>query len=511
MPGPKYGHWLFGQVIPIITEEVAFPEMRWHKEHGPRIRFMGPFGSERVSFTTHTALKQILVERPYDFPKPHFLKHVLGVLAGYGLLTHEGKDHADLRRFMNNAFAFKHIEQQFEAYNRHIDGLLDVFRTSIAKSGNPEEQGSVIEVTRPVNACLLDIICSTGFGYETDHLHNPEETLGKSYEIGANMQNGVNMAALMLITSLPGGNAFLRYITTHFWATWVLQKLSDNLGIFGFGVISRLALFTTHMYRINTVAQDMLDTKLAESKKLMAAGDTQGGKIDVLSLLVKASVDPSSSYKMDAQQIQAQVLTFLGAGHETTASGMAWVLWELAKNQRVQKKLRTECQELLMRVEHPQYQDIKHLTYLDAVINEILRLRPPTPATARTAAEDCTIDGIFIPKGTMVYIPNRVVNTDTKFWGEDAMEFRPERWENLPEGYSSTFSMLTFIAGAHHCIGERMARNEMKAVLCALCANFEFSPKNVDQTVKVAAAITMKPDGGLELLVRSTKMGATQL
>ena len=81
-----------------------------------------------------------------------------------------------MRRFMNNAFAFKYIEQQFEAYNRHIGGLLDLLKKEVGPNGK------VVEMTHSVNACLLDIICSTAFGYETDHLHNPHEPLGESYE-----------------------------------------------------------------------------------------------------------------------------------------------------------------------------------------------------------------------------------------------------------------------------------------------------------------------------------------
>jgi cytochrome P450 len=100
---------------------------------------------------------------------------------------------------------------------------------------------------------------------------------------------------------------------------------------------------------------------------------------------------------------------------------------------------------------------IKQLSYLHCFIQEVMRLRPPTPATSRQASQNCTVDGVFIPKGTSIYIPNRSVNMDKKVWGEDADEFKPERWENLPKDYDSTFSMMTFIAGPHHCIGRNMS------------------------------------------------------
>lgn len=88
---------------------------------------------------------------------------------------------------------------------------------------------------------------------------------------------------------------------------------------------------------------------------------------------------------------------------------------------------------------------------------EILRLRPPTPQTARQASQNSTVDGKFIPKGTTVYIASRTINQDKEIWGPDADEFKPERWLNLPEKYDATFSLMTFIAGPHKCIGMQMA------------------------------------------------------
>jgi cytochrome P450 len=64
---------------------------------------------------------------------------------------------------------------------------------------------------------------------------------------------------------------------------------------------------------------------------------------------------------------------------------------------------------------------------------------------------------VYIPKGTGIYIANRSVNMDKNVWGADADEFKPERWLDLPETYDSTFSVLTFIAGPHHCIGKNMS------------------------------------------------------
>lgn len=97
-------------------------------------------------------------------------------------------------------------------------------------------------------------------------------------------------------------------------------------------------------------------------------------------------------------------------------------LWLLTQNQDVQNKLRAEVSELLAINKNPDYHQVKSLKYLDAVISESLRLRPPVPAAMRRAEENDVIDGHYIPRGTFVYISSRTINADVHVWGEDASE-----------------------------------------------------------------------------------------
>jgi len=135
---------------------------------------------------------------------------------------------------------------------------------------------------------------------------------------------------------------------------------------------------------------------------------------------------------------------------------------------------------------------------------------PPVPLTVRRAAEAGWIDGIMIPKGTMFTIPIRPVNTWKAIWGEDAEEYHPHRWLNLPKDYHPSFSMLSFIAGPHACIGKTMSIIEMKAVLASLIAHFEFEPAYPGQVAKPAAAITMKPTDGMPLCVRRVAIHSSE-
>jgi len=221
-------------------------------------------------------------------------------------------------------------------------------------------------------------------------------------------------------------------------------------------------------------------------------------------LLVRARMNESKEgYRMSDQELMEQVLTFLGAGHETTASGISWTLWLLATHPEYQERLRDELLPVLEKTSRPDYRTLKGLHMLDGVVMESLRLLPPVPMTFRKATHDDWVDGHFLPKGTLIYVPIRVVNTYTGIWGPDAKEFRPGRWQNLPANYNSTYSLLSFLAGPHACIGRTMAIMEMKALIAVLIAHFSFEPASEIQIAKPKAAVTMKPGDNMPLRVKA--------
>ncbi|KAL0057874.1 hypothetical protein AAF712_015468 [Marasmius tenuissimus] len=132
------------------------------------------------------------------------------------------------------------------------------------------------------------------------------------------------------------------------------------------------------------------------------------------------------------------------------------------------------------------------LPYLDAVVRETFRLLAPVQTTARQAMKDDVIplsesfvdlcgqrhDALRVRKGQTIIIPIVAINKDKNLWGEDAEEFKPERWAKLPEAVTSIpgawGNMLTFLGGPHACIGLRFTIIETKAILFTLLRAFEF-------------------------------------
>ncbi|KAE9404290.1 cytochrome P450 [Gymnopus androsaceus JB14] len=490
VPGPSLGHPLWGQFPKVINSESGLPQREWVKQYGPVVRVIGPVGLDRLMLLKPEALHKMMVADWLDYPRPGFLRKVLGHVTGYGLLTVTGDEHRQMRKAMNPAFSIPNLMAQTDMYYDAIQGLVDIFASQTIS-----KEGKEIQVYDWMSKVTLDIICATSFGYHTDSLHNPHNELAEAYEHLVGLQSGPNIAMLILTMVIPGMPRFLQSELAHQY-----RSLFTHIRI-----LAPLSTLIASMHSIKRISAQMLKEKMKESiESGMVEGDSElSGKKDIMSILVRARTrEVGSGYRMSDEAMMAQVLRFLGAGHETTASGLTWTLWLLVNDISSQERLRAEVGPVYAQNSRPDYKTLRDMKWLDCVVMESLRVMPPVPITLRKAAKSDYIDGLFVPKGTLFWIPIRTINTWTNVWGDDAEEFHPERWLNLPKNYNSTFSTFSFIAGPHMCIGKTMAIIEMKAVLAALIASFTFEPAYEGQTALTAAAITMKPTDGMPLKVK---------
>ncbi|KAI0029997.1 cytochrome P450 [Vararia minispora EC-137] len=484
--GPTYAGPFLGHFWTVIASESGTIARQWVKEYGPIIRTVGPLGKDWVFVFKPEALQKILVNDWTNYPRPNFLRDMLGIVAGYGLLTVTGNEHRQMRRAINPAFSLSNIMAQTDIYFDSID----VYVSFLGRSQVKESKERVVPMYEWMSKVTLDIICDTAFGYRSNSLRNPNGALVRAYETLIALQSGPTLAKFIFIVSLP----LMPTLINHRTFGPLLAPL--------FRFVPGVALFETLVkstLEIRKISRELLRERVAESG--VDVEDTSS-KRDILSLLVRARKGENDGYTLSDDDLVDQVLTFLGAGHETTASGLSWALWLLATHPEVQDELRAELAPIFAASPRPDYRDMKDLKVLECVVMESLRLFPPVPLTFREAARDDWVDGTFIPKGTLFYLSIRAVNTWEPVWGPDAEVFRPSRWLDLPPAYNPSYSLLSFIAGPHACIGKTMAISEMKIVLAAMIANFEFRPAYEGQVAKPTAAITMKPEDNMPLLVR---------
>ena len=147
--------------------------------------------------------------------------------------------------------------------------------------------------------------------------------------------------------------------------------------------------------------------------------------------------------------------------------------------------------------------DIDTLPYLDNVCNEGLRFIPPTPMTVRQSIQPDKLGEYDIPAGTEVLIYAYVTNYMSEYWGPNADQFDPDRWDNLPPTYTLN-AYQTFLQGGRRCPGRRFAELEIKVILAALLSmhSFELDPAVPDPEQEKVWRIILHPRNGIKLRVR---------
>lgn len=197
-------------------------------------------------------------------------------------------------------------------------------------------------------------------------------------------------------------------------------------------------------------------------------------------------------------QINAHALTFLLAGHETTALLLAWCWDMLTHHPLAQSILQAEVDSVLGdRLPTPD--DIQKLPYTRAVVKETLRMRPPAWAMGREALQDCEIGGQHIPAGSTVLMSQWVTHHDSRFYDEP-LHFRPERWFDHDGALTPRYSFFPFGGGSRVCIGEHFAMTEAIAILAIFARRWNISPVQ-RELAKPKPSVTLRPEKNVNVIV----------
>lgn len=206
---------------------------------------------------------------------------------------------------------------------------------------------------------------------------------------------------------------------------------------------------------------------------------------DILSLLLQATDEDGEP--LSDVELRDELMTLLVAGHETTATALSWVLERMSRDPERMQRLVAEI-------------DAGETAYIDAVVNETLRLKPVLPVVVRRLKKPTTIAGIDLPEGATVAPGISLVHHRPEVY-PDADAFRPERFIEQPPG---TYTFIPFGGGVRRCLGAAFAQYEMRIVLRELLAVHTVSPAGSPAGEKVVRrAITSAPaEGGKVLLGR---------
>jgi benzoate 4-monooxygenase len=199
--------------------------------------------------------------------------------------------------------------------------------------------------------------------------------------------------------------------------------------------------------------------------------------------------------KLGREELTAEALTQLIAGSDTTSNTSCALLYHCLEHSEVVEKLQKELDDALPDIDAvPTYAQVKDLPYVDAVIKETMRIHstsslglprliPPGPGI--------TLLGHHFPQGTVLSVPAYTIHHSTEIWGDDADEFRPERWESVTEKQKAAF--IPFSYGPRACVGRNVAEMELALIVGTVFRRYEFELRQ--QGLETREGFLRKPLG----------------
>ena len=463
LPGPATESYFIGHAHTIVRLPSGEPHKAFLKiPNEGLIRYLTLWNRERLMPTNARVLQQVLTADADIWVKPQLVREGLGrILGRRSLFFSEGEEHKAHRRILNPAFSRKQIKKLIPVFWEKAVSL----GTKVASETAKEENGGWLDMARWTSLCTLDIIGAAGLGYDFHAM----ETGG----------NGSELAQAYNVMFAPNQGANNMRILSAILPRWITSNLP----------VERNRQMRAAFVSVASACQEIIRTKRQELKT-----QTAGDEKDILSVMLN-----SQHWSAGGDDgIQEQLMTFLVAGHETTATLVQWALHLLTLHPHYQVILRTELRNKFPACPSPShmtYEALDSLPFLRKFTQEVIRFYPPVALTARQASRSTTLDGHPIPAGTIIAVVPWALQKDTKVWGPDAEEFRPERWEERT--LESNYDITTFLAGPRNCIGKDFARLEFMAIMAVLAGRFTF--EGTGETIEIHRGITNRPKGGLRL------------
>jgi cytochrome P450 len=401
---------------------------RWRARYGKRFTIQFPGSPPSVMLSDPADVKAVFTARP-DVLHPGEGARVLQPVVGRNsvILLDEGA-HIEQRKLLLPAFHGERMER--------LSGLMEEVSRREVEAWPRDER---IEMHPRMQALTLEIILRAVFGLQPGpRLEALRERLNAMLEFGER--------PISLLPPRPDSR---------------LARVAERVGPFA------------RFLRLQEQADELIFELIDERRRAAGGGD------DVLAMLLEARHEDGSP--MDQQELRDELMTLLVAGHETTASSLAWTFARLPHHPDVVGELSAEIAE------------DDGDAYLTATIQEVLRRRPVLPNSApRLVKQPVEVGGWTYPVGCAL-VPNAYLIHHDPSIHEDPYEFRPSRFLETPPG---TYTWIPFGGGRRRCIGASFAMLEMKIVLRAVLGSCSLRPTGNGFELPRRRNITIRPARG---------------
>lgn len=433
VPSPAYEQlpgvsgWPIVGSIPRFTRDPLGFITQLRRKHGPVARFRMA-GLPYVLLSDPEGIEQVLVRQHTSFQKHDYLRMSLGDALGDGLLVAEGEDWMTQRQLAQPNFRPKRIRGYAPAMRDQTERIVEAWRTQ------PER-----ELHTDMTLLTLRIVAEALFDVSVDA---QADAIGEALDDVMARFSADNRLLTLLPKSvpLPINRRYHRGVT-----------------------------------RVRGIVEDLIDDRARDP-----AGE------DLMSRMIRAYQAHEAG--LDRDRLRDELVTFLVAGHETTALTLTWTLWLLGTHPEQQTRLHEELDTLETPIEPAA---LDELPFLDAVVDESMRLLPAVWAFGRQAIEDVEIAGRPLPKGTQIMMSQWVVQRDPEVWGQPE-RFDPDRWLDGRADETHRFAHFPFGGGPRTCIGDSFALLEAKLCLAALLSRFEVHAVDAERPA-LDPSITLRP------------------
>ncbi|GAV60863.1 p450 domain-containing protein [Cephalotus follicularis] len=435
------------RTMPFIHQAIKHNGKNSFMWHGPRAR---------VIIMEPENIKDIFTKIS-DFHKPN--ANPQGKLLAAGVINLEGEKWEKRRKIINPAFHQEKLKHMLPAFYQSCGEMISKWEMLASESGCSE-----LDVWPYLMTLTSDAISRTAFG--------------SSYEEGRRIFQLLRELAQRLMKVL--GSVYVpgwRFLPTK--TNKKLKEIDKEIRASLTGIINKRV-------------------------KAMKAGEAAND--DLLGMLLESNYKEihengnNKSAGMSIKDIIEECKLFYFAGQETTSSLLVWTMVLLSKHPNWQLRAREEVLQVFGN-KKPDYNGLNHLKTVTMILYEVLRLYSPVGMMGRTIHKETKIGKLTLPAGVMLAVPVILVHNDPELWGDDALEFNPERFaEGVSKATKSQVSFFPFGWGPRICIGQNFALLEAKMAVAMILQNFSFelSPSYVHSPRSV---ITLQPQHGAPLIL----------
>ncbi|CAL9760812.1 unnamed protein product [Musa acuminata subsp. burmannicoides] len=224
---------------------------------------------------------------------------------------------------------------------------------------------------------------------------------------------------------------------------------------------------------------DVLWKKFVEESGRRGEEDEGKGGKAFLQVMVEVLERGDQKDPLTVDHVKTLFLELILGGTDTTSTTIEWAMAELMRNPDLMRKIQDELDAVVGKERAVEESDVPKLEYLRAVTKETLRLHPVVPLLVpRSPSSPCTVGGYTIPKGSKVFVNVWMIQRDAAIWGEDAVEFRPERFltaaDDKYEFSGTNFAYLPFGSGRRLCVGISLAEKMVTHMLASFLHSFRW-------------------------------------